>query len=399
MIIHIDMDAFYASVEIRDNPQLQGKPIVVGGSPQGRGVVSAANYVARQFGVHSAMPAAQAIRLCPEAVFVKPRMDRYVNVSRQIREIFNRFTPLVEPISLDEAFLDVSGSESLFGTATEIAQQVKRVISEELDLVASVGVAPNKFVAKVASDLDKPNGLVVVSPDQVQPFLDPLAIRRVWGIGPKTEAKFQQLGVSTVAGIRGLSKKVLEARFGLNADHFWRLSRGLDSRPVVAERSAKSISHETTFSKDIIDNDCLHAWVIELAELVAMRLRSKQIKGKTIQVKVRYSDFRTITRSKTLTQPTYATRQIQDVACELMSQVRQESSQPVRLVGVAVGGLKLKPAIQQNLFDAEQDQKMARVDEARDQILAKFGKGKLRSAAAMQHQVNLRRNPTTDDQN
>ena len=236
MILHVDMDAFYASVELRDHPEMIGKPVVVGGSPKGRGVVAAASYEARKFGVFSAMPASRAIQLCPNAVFIKPRMEHYANVSKQIREIFFRFTSLVEPLSLDEAFLDVSGSEKLFGDGPVIAAEIKRLIKSELGLTASAGVAPNKYLAKVASDLEKPDGLVVVPADGVLEFLDPLEISRVWGIGPKTAEKFAAIGVTTIGQLRDVSMKRLKGTFGINSEHFWRLSRGLDTREVVLSR-------------------------------------------------------------------------------------------------------------------------------------------------------------------
>ena len=251
MSLHIDMDAFYASIEIRDNPRLATKPVVVGGSPSGRGVVSTANYIARSFGIHSAMPAVQARRLCPSAVFIRPRMDHYAAVSRQIRDIFHTYTDLVEPLSLDEAFLDVTGSQALFGDAVEIAQQIKSRIRNELSLSASAGVAPNKFLAKVASDLEKPDGLVVVDPNNIHGFLDPLPVSCIWGVGAQTQKKFELLGVRTISQLRTLSHETLKARFGINCDHFWRLARGLDSRQVVPDHDAKSISHETTFVRDI----------------------------------------------------------------------------------------------------------------------------------------------------
>lgn len=397
MIIHIDMDAFYASVEIRDNPSLAGKPVVVGGSPQGRGVVSAASYAARKFGIHSAMPAARAVRLCPSAVFIRPRMDHYVSISKQIREIFFRFTPLVEPISLDEAFLDVGGSEKLFGPAPGIAARIKQILKSELGLAASAGVAPNKFLAKVASDLDKPDGLVIVPVDKIQEFLDPLSIRRVWGIGPRTEKRFSSLGVSTIAGIRSLPFDVLKRHFGINSDHFWRLSRGLDSRRVVSEREARSISHETTFSVDIENPETLHAWLQELAGQVAMRMRRLDIKGKTVQIKVRFADFRTITRSQTLHEYCFSTSQIEQVTRKLLENVLREQGHPVRLLGASVSNLNYGIAVQKTLFDVEEKQKLARIDEACDELKQKFGNQAVRTATALAQHIRMRRTPVTED--
>ena len=273
MILHVDMDAFYASVEVRDRPELRGRPVVVGGTPEGRGVVAAASYEAREFGVHSAMSAARAKRLCPQAVFLPPRMDHYAGVSRQLQDVFHHFTPLVEPLSLDEAFLDVTDSERLFGTSVEIGRRIKQEVSEQLRLVASVGVAPNKFLAKVASDLKKPDGFVVVPSDGIEEFLDPLPIRRLWGVGKVTAEKLSVMGVHTIGDVRGLSEETLGQHFGKHGRHLWELSRGIDDRRVVPDREAKSVSHETTFAEDVSDVEVLHAWGVELSEQVARRLR------------------------------------------------------------------------------------------------------------------------------
>ena len=397
MIIHIDMDAFYASVEIRDNPALRDKPVIIGGSPQGRGVVSTANYVAREFGVHSAMPAAQAVRLCPHAVFLRPRMEHYVAISQQIREIFFRFTSLVEPLSLDEAFLDVSGCESLFGPAPEIARKIKATLRNEVGLVASAGVAPNKFLAKVASDLEKPDGLVVVPAETIQSFLDPLPIRRVWGIGPQTEKRFNALGVSTVAGIRGLAREQLHREFGANSEHFYRLARGWDSRAVVPEHEAKSVSHENTFPVNVEDPEMLRAWLQELMGQVTVRMRRAQVKGKTVRIKVRFSDFRTITRSETLNELSFETRLIETTAQKLLAKILRESQQPVRLLGAGMANLRVGVPVQQTLFDAEEKQKQSRIDEACDELKQKFGAAAVRTAAALESGVKIHRNPTTED--
>lgn len=391
------MDAFYASVELRDHPELRGKPVVVGGSAKGRGVVSTASYEARKYGICSAMSAAKAVRLCPHAIFIRPRMDHYVEVSRHIREIFFRFTPLVEPISLDEAFLDVTGSFQLFGPAAKIALEIKQIIRDELDLPSSAGVAPNKFVAKVASDLKKPDGLVIVEEGKVQSFLDPLPIRRVWGIGPKTEQKFLSLGVTTVAGIRQLPKDSLQRKFGINSDHFWRLSRGLDPRRVVPERDARSISHETTFSADVQEHDCLLSWVQELAGQVAMRMRRLDIKGKTIQLKVRFSDFKTITRSHTFKEHSSSTSEIDTFARLMMKEVLQADQRAVRLVGVGVANLNYDVSIQQTLFDQDEKQKQNRIDETCDSLKQKFGNSAIRPASALQHDIRVRRTATNED--
>lgn len=374
MILHIDMDAFYASVEIRDNPRLAELPVVIGGSADGRGVVSTANYLARKFGIHSAMSAAQAKRLCPQAIFIRPRMAHYAAVSQEIRAIFHSFTDLVEPLSLDEAFIDVTGSQALFGDAVSIARRIKQRIRDELGLTASAGVAPNKYLAKVASDLEKPDGLVVVDPAAIHPFLDPLPVSRVWGVGAQTQKKLEALGAHTIGQLRALPKEILKLSFGVNSEHFWRLARGLDTRPVVPDRDAHSISHETTFSVDINNPEALRAWLLDLTDDVARRLRQYQLVGRTVQLKLRYSNFETITRSRTLTEPTHVTEVIARVASELFNDNCRDIQRGIRLVGVAVSQLATKGPVQLTLFDQPATEKSKRIDKALDEIRDKFGK-------------------------
>jgi len=374
MILHVDMDAFYASVEERDDPLLVGKPVIVGGSAEGRGVVAAANYEVRKFGVHSAMPAARAKRLCPHAVFIKPRMGHYAEISQQIRAIFEEFTPLVEPLSLDEAFLDSTGSESLFGSAATIGRQIKERIHAELGLVASVGVAPNKFVAKIASDLNKPDGFLVVAPGEVQAFLDPLPIDRLWGVGKVTGQVFDRLGIRTIGQLRLLSSKSLDELFGSSGEHFWRLAHGMDDRPVVPDREAKSISHETTFAQDIDDHEVLQAWLIDLAEQVARRMRRHALKGRTIELKVRFADFQTITRSLTLPEPTNITQELLQAGIELLATKLPKDHLPVRLLGFGVNGFDDTGRSQRQLFDEPDRERHRQLDRVADQISQKFGK-------------------------
>ena len=397
MILHVDMDAFYASVEIRDRPELASKPVVVGGTPEGRGVVCAANYVAREFGIHSAMPASSAVRLCPHATFLRPRMDYYAGISQQIREIFDRFTPLVEPLSLDEAFLDVTGSEAIFGSSVEIGRQVKSAIRDELDLVASVGVAPNKFLAKIASDLEKPDGFVIVDSEAIQAFLDPLPVRRIWGVGPTTGKALARIGIHHVRDIRRLDAKVLTDQFGDHGHHLWQLSQGIDARDVIPERVAKSVSHETTFSYDIDDPEVLRAWILELAEQVGCRLRRKDMKGRTIQLKIRYSDFRTFTRVRTLSNPTNTTADISDTAIELLQQMNAEQNAPVRLIGVGTSGLDGREGRQLSLFDEEQHQSDKRIDETADEIRDKFGRGALTRGSSLLHRAKHKPQPRPNE--
>ncbi len=383
MIIHADMDAFYASVEERDRPELVGKPVIVGGSPEKRGVVSAANYVARRYGVHSAMPAVTARRLCPKGVFLPPRIGYYAEVSRQIREIFERFTPLVEPLSLDEAFLDVTGSEHLFGSAVEIGKKIKQAIHEELRLVVSVGVAPNKFLAKIASDLKKPDALVVVNPDKVQEFLDPLPVERLWGVGREGSKIFQRLGIRTIGQLRQWPLATLQARFGSSGEHLWNLAHGRDNRAVVPEREAKSISHETTFEQDIADTEVLRAWLVDLTEQVGCRLRRHGLRGRTVQLKVRFADFSLITRSQTLLEPTDITDELWRAADELLCHRLPSGHLPVRLVGMGVSGLDDTGLVQGLLFDGEEREKHSRVDAVADEIKERFGAGAIRRGSGL----------------
>jgi DNA polymerase IV len=378
MILHVDMDAFYASVEERDDPSLSGKAVIVGGTAEGRGVVAAANYEARKFGVHSAMAAGRALRLCPHAVVIRPRMDRYAEVSRQVRSIFEEFTPLVEPLSLDEAFLDATGLEHLFGSSAEIGRLIKSRIRDDLKLVASVGVAPNKFLAKVASDLNKPDGYVVVEVSGVQDFLDPLPVGRIWGIGKVTGKVFQRLGIRTIGELRQLALKDLQQLFGSSGEHYWQLSRGIDDRRVVPDREAKSISHETTFAEDITDSAELHGWLVELIEQVGRRLRRHELKGRTLDIKVRFADFRTITRSVTLPEPTNITQELLDAGSELLRTKLPAGHLPVRLLGFGVTGFDVTGQSQRQLFGETDRERQRQLDAVADQIAGKFGKSALR---------------------
>lgn len=383
MILHVDMDAYYAAIEERDDPSLVGRPVVVGGSAEGRGVVSTANYVARKFGIHSAMPAITARRLCPHAIFLPVRMETYAKVSRQLRAIFERFTPIVEPLSLDEAFLDVAGSEKLFGPAAEIACRLKQQIREETRLVASVGVAPNKFLAKVASDLEKPDALVVVAPDRVKEFLDPLAVGRIWGVGKVANQQFERLGIRTIGQLGSLSPEALKSLFGSSGEHYWRLAHGIDDRRVVPDREAKSISSETTFAVDIDDIEVLRAWLMELTEQVGRRLRRHSLAGRTVQLKVRFADFKTITRSLTLAEATNSTDDIWQSAVQLLTTRLPARRLPIRLLGVGITGLG--GAEQQgSLFDEAERNKQRQLDSVADQIHARFGKNSIGRASGLQ---------------
>ncbi|MEQ8788937.1 MAG: DNA polymerase IV [Pirellulaceae bacterium] len=383
MILHVDMDAFYASVEERDRPELVGKPVIVGGTPQGRGVVAAANYEARKYGVHSALPAATALRRCPQAVVLRPRMQYYSEISGQIRAIFHRYTPLVEPLSLDEAFLDVTGSAALFGPAETIGRRIKQEIRDELQLTASVGVAANKFLAKIASDLEKPDGFVVVAPGAEQAFLDPLPVGRLWGVGRVTGAKLDKLGIRRIGQLRRLSRESLEQSFGRHGEHLWRLAQGLDDRRVVPDRAAKSISHETTFAENITDAEVLEGWLLHLTEQVAWRLRKHGRAGATVNIKVRYGDFHTVTRAESLPEPTNVTEEIWHAARRLFTERLPNRRLSVRLLGVGVSNLTAADDVQPTLFADEHRESQQRLDQALDGIRDRFGRGTIHRGAEL----------------
>lgn len=388
MILHVDMDAFYAAVEERERPELRGRPVIVAGSPEGRGVVSAANYVVRRFGVHSAMPTSKALKLCPQAIVIPPRHAFYSQVSGEIREIVNRYTPLVEPLSLDEAFLDVTGSERLFGPSVEIGKRIKQDIRRELQLVASVGVAPNKFIAKIASDVEKPDGFVVVLPNEIQSFLDPLPVGRLWGVGKVTGQMFERLHIRTIADVRRMPESELRRMLGDWGTHLHHLSQGIDDRAVVPDREAKSISHETTFAVDLSDSEILRAWLRELTEHVGWRLRRHGLRGRTVDLKVRYADFKTITRARTLDAPTDITDEIWNAAADLLETKVGLSGMRVRLIGVGVSGLDAGGPVQKSLFDDPDRARHSDLDRISDQIRQKFGTEALHRASGLLHQAS-----------
>lgn len=377
-IIHVDMDAFYASVEQLDNPDLIGKPVIVGGDPKKRGVVSAASYEVRKFGVHSAMPMSQAVRLCPDAIVVPVRMERYAELSQQIHAIFQQFTPKIEPISLDEAFLDLTGSLQLFGSAEKIGRAIKDQIREQLGLVASVGIAANKFLAKLASDLDKPDGFVVITEENKQLILDPLPVWRIWGVGKVTEKALKSKGINTIRQLRETPPQILRSVFGDQTTHVLRLTQGVDNREVESSREAKSISSEQTFATDIADKEILIDVLLHQVEDVAQRLRLNNLEAKTITMKLRYGDFRTITRSSTFDQPTNITNALWQEAQEVFMQWLKKSAGPLRLLGFGVSGLQIAGSGQQQLFPEPEHEKQKRLDEAFDKIRDKFGHDALR---------------------
>ena len=372
-IIHLDMDAFYPSVEVLDNPSLKGKPVIVGGSKE-RGVVSSASYEARKFGVHSAQPMAKARRLCSNGIFLPVRMSRYREVSKQVFEIFHRFTPLVEPLSIDEAFLDIAGSVRLFGQPEEIAKEIKQIIFAETGLTISAGVAPSKFVAKIASEMEKPDGLTVVHPDNVRKFLDPLPVKKMWGVGKVSQRLLRRLNIHTFQDLRLTPVEILEKNFGKHGVKIHLLARGIDDREVIPEHGVKSVGHELTFSQDIISLDAAQKDLLVLGNKVARRMRRKGLKGKTITLKVKYSDFVQITRSTTLPKSTDDGSEIYSVACGLLKKT-EVTKKPIRLLGISVSHLNVPGmGTQLSLFDqGPSSRKRQRLNTVLDSISDKFG--------------------------
>ena len=370
-ILHVDMDAFYTSVEQRDNPELRGKPLVVGGCSK-RGVVAAASYEARRYGIRSAMPMRDAERRCPELRRVPPRMSHYQDVSSRIFAIFREFSPLVEGLSLDEAFLDVSASRSLFGTEVQIAEEIKTRIRDATQLTASVGVAYNKLLAKIASDLDKPDGLVVITDLNVREVLDPLLVQVIPGIGRETLARLAKVDVRTIADLRKASDRDLAAVFGRFAGRMRQRACGIDNRPVVASREEKSISAEETYDTDLAEVTAMNRELLRLTERTASRLRAKSLLAGTLQVKIRQSDFTTFTRQRSLYVPSCGTDQLYDVARSLLGAwLGEHPSARIRLLGV--GGTDLVPGGQQELFAVADKDTKPELDRAVDRIRERFG--------------------------
>ena len=337
-IIHVDMDAFFASVEQRDNPRLLGKPVVVGGNPDSRGVVAACSYEARKFGVHSAMPCSKAYRLCPDAVFVKPRFEAYREASEQIHTVFSEFTDCIEPLSLDEAFLDVSDSTDFQGSATLIANEIRRRIRSKTRLTASAGVSYNKFLAKIASDMNKPDGLYLIEPEQAEAFIEQLEVRKFFGVGKVTEAKMHRHEIFTGKDLKTRTELELTQLFGKSGRHYFNIARGVDERPVRQSRIRKSIGKETTFGEDILDLEYIWSIIHQLTARVIEILESKELQAKTVTLKVKYSDFQLITRSKTLTEWLIKEQQVLDCLPELIAKT-ELGSRPIRLVGISLSSL------------------------------------------------------------
>ena len=368
-IMHVDMDAFYAAVEQRDRPELRGKPVIIGGLSQ-RGVVSTASYEARKFGVRSAMPITEAFRRCPQGVFLFPNHTHYVKVSMQIQEIFRDFSPSVEMLSVDEAFLDVSGMEKLYRSVAEMPWLLKERIRKETGLIASAGLAPNKFVAKIASDLGKPDGLLIVQPGEVLNFLAPLPLERIWGVGKKTAETLHDLGFSTIGDIQKASYKELQEHFDSFADRLYYLSRGEDDRLVEPDLVRKSLGKETTYEEDLMDSSEAERELLRLSQEVGWRLRREGFSGMTVMLKLRYAPFVTISRSHTFASPISLDEEIFEEVRSLFRKLDRKKD--IRLLGVAVGNLEENSG-QGSLF--QDDEEATKRTETLDNLKRKFGEG------------------------
>lgn len=370
------MDAFFASVERLDEPRLRGKPVLVGYAGP-RGVVAAASYEARVFGCRSAQPMSVALRNCPHAIVMPVRFARYRELSDRVFEILESCTPLVEPLSIDEAFLDITGSQRLLGEPESIARRVKEQIRRTTGLTGSVGVAGNKFLAKLASDMNKPDGLTVIRPQEAESILAPLPVSRIWGIGPKTAERLEGLGVKTIAELRNLPADVLDRRIGSDAGHYRRLACGLDDRPVVPDRESKSIGQEQTFGTDLADPDGVRDVMLEQSEQVGRRLRRHGLRARAVVVKIRFGDFQTITRRSTLPQPSDVTDAIWRAARDLFDRWASGEFKPVRLIGVTASDLAGGGA-QLELFADPNAERQRKLDRVLDQISGRFGNDAIR---------------------
>jgi len=372
LILHVDMDAFFASVEQLDHPELRGKPVIVGGGE--RGVVCACSYEARAFGVHSAMPSARARRLCPQGVFLPVRGRRYAQASRQVMAVLENFSPVVEQASVDEAFLDVSGQERIFGPPEELGAAVKQTVLEAAGLTCSVGMAPVKFLAKIASDQNKPDGLFIIRPEEVQAFLAALPVAKIPGVGPQTAQRLAALGVRKAEDVLRFPKQFWQNRFGKWGDLLHDRARGIDPRPVVREHEAKSEGAENTLAADCGDREELKRWLLDQAERVGRRLRRHGRMGRTVTLKVKFNDFQTITRSKTLPGATHSTRMIFDTAAALLD--AEKLPRQVRLIGLSVSNFARR-ANRLSLFQEPNARRDRELDKALDAIRDKYGTGAL----------------------
>lgn len=366
-VMHVDMDAFFASVEVLDNPKLRGLPVIVGGQ-SARGVVSTCSYEARKFGVHSAMSIMQAHKLCPQGVYVQVRMQRYKEVSEQIMQIFHELSPVVEQLSIDEAFLDVSGMELLYGNPQKVGELAKKRIKEEIGITASVGLAPNKFLAKLASDLYKPDGFTVITHENARSFIAPLPVSKIFGIGRAAQNALLQLGIERIGQLAQAEVRILRPIFGKNAERVQNLARGLDDRPVVNESEAKSVGREITFEHDLHGKEECRGQLLMLSELVGYRLRRKGYYGRTLTLKIKYADFKTITRSITSESDISGDEEIYHLALELLEQVTLVKG--VRLLGITISSLSSGTSM---ALAFEEDERAKKRSDLTDMLKARFG--------------------------
>jgi DNA polymerase-4 len=375
-ILHVDMDAFYAAIEQLDNPALRGKPILVGGDGP-RGVVTTASYEARPYGCHSAQPMAVAKRLCPHAIIVPTRFSRYREISERLFEIFDQFSPLVQPLSIDEAFLDLTGTEKVTGPAIDAARKLKDRVRRDLCLTASVGVAPNKFLAKLASDLEKPDGLTVIMREDVDRVLPPLPVTKIWGIGPKTAKRLDGMAIRTIGDLRRASDVTLGRLLGDDFERVRNLAHGIDARIVVTDSDAKQISQENTFRVNIADPEIVRGELHEQTQQVARRLRKHHLKAGGVTVKIRFGEFQTITRSRALDEPTDRTDLLWQTTRDVFNTWAESAFQSVRLIGMAARSLS-SSGEQLPLFADPQNEKHQRLDKTVDAIVDRFGSGAMR---------------------
>lgn len=386
-ILHADMDAFYASVEQRDNPKLIGKPVIVGGDSN-RGVVCAASYEARQYGVYSAMPIVEARRRCPQGIYIMPNIPKYAQVSSQILTIFESFSPIVETLALDEAFMDVTGMELLYKDVRDIAQQIKIQVKKEVDLIVSVGVAPNKFLAKLASALQKPDGLVIIRPGEEIQRLAPLAVQKIWGVGDATARILQSMKIETMGDLQQADVYKLEKALGKNALELYNLAWGRDERPVIPDREAKSIGNEDTFKRDIRSQEEIKTELLLLAERIGWRLRKAGLRGRTLTLKVRFSSFQTITRSITVMDPIGFDETIYETAIKLMEKIPVKEG--IRLLGITISNFA-QSGIQLSLFN-EVTEKREKIASVMDELKERFGAGIVKRGRLAE---GKEKNPTT----
>jgi DNA polymerase-4 len=380
-IAHVDMDAFFAAIEQRDNPSLHGRPVVVGADPKGgrgRGVVAAASYEARAFGIHSAMPISRAYRLCPQAIYIQGDLDKYGRESDRIFSILERFTPDIEPLSIDEAFLDITRSHHLFGTPEETCRRIKATIKAETGLTASIGLAPNMFTAKIASDLGKPDGFIVVTPGRLLEFLHPLPVSRLWGVGPVTRGEFEKSGIRTIGDLARRPLEEIVKAFGAGGEHAWRLAQGLDPRQVESETVTKSVGAEHTFEEDTSDQNLMLDTLASLSERTSRRLRKSGLSGRTITLKIRFEDFSTHTRAASLPRATNLAEDIYRTTSRRLQEFNLAKAK-VRLLGVSVSGFD-RPSGQLGLFGEvpAPEEKKENLQSAVDRIKDKFGERAIR---------------------